>query len=128
MVNFPTRISDCDSCSPALLDLFISSDASVCSTITLPPLRNSDHAVVSVSIDFLSDPNIDTSFHYTAYDYSLADWGGCHDYLRDVPWKETFKLCPSAATSELYEWVQFVIDICILQHKYQVKPYHVHGF
>ena len=29
MVNFPTRISDCDSHSPALLDLFISSDASI---------------------------------------------------------------------------------------------------
>ena len=31
MVNFLTRISDCDTHSPALLDLFISSDASICS-------------------------------------------------------------------------------------------------
>ena len=52
MVNFPTRIPDCDSHSPALLDLFISSDASICSTMALPPLRNFDHVVVSVSIDF----------------------------------------------------------------------------
>ena len=29
MVNFPTRIPDCDSHSPALLDLFVSSDASI---------------------------------------------------------------------------------------------------
>ena len=29
MVNFPTRIPDCDFHSPALLDLFISSDASI---------------------------------------------------------------------------------------------------
>ena len=29
MFNFPTRIPDCDSRSPALLDLFISSDASI---------------------------------------------------------------------------------------------------
>ena len=29
MVNFPTQIPDCDSHGPALLDLFISSDASV---------------------------------------------------------------------------------------------------
>ena len=29
MVNFPTRILDCDSHSPTLLDLFISSDASI---------------------------------------------------------------------------------------------------
>ena len=52
MVNFPTRIPDCDSHSPALLDLFISSDASICSTMVFPPLRNSDHVFVSISIDF----------------------------------------------------------------------------
>ena len=52
IVNFPTRIPDFDSRSPALLDLFISSDASICSTMTFPPLGNSNHVVVSVSIDF----------------------------------------------------------------------------
>ena len=52
IVNFPTQIPDCDSHSPALLDLFISSDTSICSTMAFPPLGNSDHAVVSVSIDF----------------------------------------------------------------------------
>ena len=52
MVDFPTRIPDCDSHSPALLDLFISSDASICSTMAFPPLGNSDHVVASVSIDF----------------------------------------------------------------------------
>ena len=35
MVNFPTRISDCDSHSPALLNLFISSEASICSATAL---------------------------------------------------------------------------------------------
>ena len=53
IVNFPTRIPDLDSDSPALLDLFISSGASICSTITFPPLGNSDHVVVSISNDFL---------------------------------------------------------------------------
>ena len=52
MVNFPTRIPDCDSHSAALLDLFLSSGASICSTMAFPPLGNSDHVVVSVSIDF----------------------------------------------------------------------------
>ena len=52
IVNFPTRISDCDSHSPALLDLFLSSDTSICSTMVFPPLGNSDYVVVSVSIDF----------------------------------------------------------------------------
>ena len=55
MVNFPTWILDCDSHSPALLDLFISSDASICSTMALSPLGISDHVVVSVPIDFPSN-------------------------------------------------------------------------
>ena len=54
MVNFPTQILDCDSHSPALLDVFIFSVASICSTMAIPPLRNSDH-VVTVFIDFSSN-------------------------------------------------------------------------
>ena len=37
MINFPTWIPDYDSHSPALLDLFISSDTSICSTTAFPP-------------------------------------------------------------------------------------------
>ena len=55
MVNFPARIQDCDSHSPALLDFFLSSDSSICSTMAFPPLGISDHVVVSVSIDFSSN-------------------------------------------------------------------------
>ena len=52
MVNFPTRIPDCDSHSPALLDLLLSSIAGICSAMALPPLENSDHVVVPVFIDY----------------------------------------------------------------------------
>ena len=72
MVNFPTRILDCDSHSPALLDLFLS-DASIPSTMAFPPLGNSDHVVVSVSIDFPSKSQRDAPLHHIAYDYSRAD-------------------------------------------------------
>ena len=51
IVHFPTRIPECDSHSPALLDLFLYSDSSICSTVAFPPLRKSDH-VVSVSLNF----------------------------------------------------------------------------
>ena len=51
MVNVPTQIPDCDSHSPALLDLFISSEASICFTMSFLSLGNYDHVVVSVSID-----------------------------------------------------------------------------
>ena len=68
MVNFPTWIADCDSHSPVLLDLFISSDASICSTRAFSPLGNSDDVVVSVSIDFPSYSQWDAPFHGIAYD------------------------------------------------------------
>ena len=55
MVNFPNLIPDCDSHSPAFLDLFIYSDASICSAMAFPSLANSDHIVGSVSIDFPSN-------------------------------------------------------------------------
>ena len=55
MVSFPTRIPGCDSHSPALLDLFISSGASICSTMAFPLLGNFDHVVVLVSTNFPSD-------------------------------------------------------------------------
>ena len=74
MVNVPIRIPDCDSHSLVLLDLYFSSDASICSTtMAFPPLGNSDHVVVSVTIDFPTNSQRDAQFHRIAYDYSRAD-------------------------------------------------------
>ena len=123
IVNSPTRVSDCHSHIPALLDLFISSDASICSTKAFPLLGNSDHVVVSVSIDFLSYLQQDAPFHCIAYDYSRADWDGLRDHLRDVPWEDIFKLSTSAADSEFCEWIQVGIDLYIPHRNYQVKPH-----
>ena len=99
IVNFPTGIPDCDSHSPALLDLYISSDASICSTTAFSPLGNFDHVVVTVSIDFLVNSKQDAPIHRVAYDYSRADWDGLRDHFRDVPWDDIFKLSASAAAS-----------------------------
>ena len=123
IIDFPTQIPDCDSHSPALLDLFLSSDASICSTIAYPPLGNSDHVVVSVSIDFPTNSQQDVPFHRIAYDYSRAEWDDLCDHFRDVPWKDIFKLGASAAASELCEWVQVGIDVYIPHRKYQVKSH-----
>ena len=113
IVNFPSWISDCDSQSPALLDLFISPDASICFTMALPSLGNSDHVVNSVSIDFLINSKRDAPFHRIAYDYSCADWDGLRDHLRDVPWEDIFKVNVFTAASEFCDWVQVRIDVFI---------------
>ena len=123
MVNFPTQILDCDSHSPALLDFFLSSDASICSKMVFHPLGNSDHVAVSVSIDFPSYSQWDALFHCIAYDYSCADWDSVHDNLRDVPWEDIFKFSASAVASEFCEWVQVGTDVYIPHHMYQVKPH-----
>ena len=122
MVNFPTQIPDCDSHSPAFLDFFLSSDAIICSALAFPPFGNSDHVVVSVSIDFLSNSQQDPQFHHIDCDYSHADWDHLCDHLRDVPWEDIFKLGASAAASEFCEWFQVGI-VYIPYRKYQVKPH-----
>ena len=122
MVNFPTQIPDCDSHSPALLSLYLSSDTSICSTMAFPSLENCNHVVVSVSNDFSSNSKQDASFHHIAYAYSHADWDSLCNHLTDVAWENNFKLSASAA-SEFCEWVQVGIDVYIPHHKYQVKPH-----
>ena len=68
MVKFRTLTPDCNSHSPTLLELFISSGASICSAMAFPPLGNSDDVVVSVSIDFLPNLQRDVPFHHIAYE------------------------------------------------------------
>ena len=89
--------------------------------MAFPPLGNSDHVVVSVSIDFPVSSKQDTPFHHVAYDYSRADWDSLHDHLRDIPWEDIFKLGASAVASEFCEWIQVGIDVYIPHHKYQLK-------
>ena len=106
MVNFFTQIPDCHSHSCALMDLFISSGISICGTMTFSPLGNSNHVIASVSFDFPSNSKEDAPFHHIAYDYSCGDWDSFCDQLRDVPWKNIFKLGgASAAAIEFCDWI-----------------------
>ena len=73
MVNFPTRIPDRDSHSPALLDYFFLLTPVFLLQWLSPPLGNSHHVVISVSIDFPSNSKRDSPFRRIAYDYSRAD-------------------------------------------------------
>ena len=87
-----------------------------------PSLGNSDHVVLSVPIDFLSNSKQNAPFHHIAYDYSHADWDGLCDHLKDAPWKDIFKPSASAAASESCEWFQVGIDVYFPHCRYQVKP------
>ena len=124
VVSFPTWIPDCDSHSRALLDLFLSSDASICLTMAFTPIGNSDHVIVSVSIDFPSNSQRDAPFHCIAYDYSCADWDGLCNHLRDVPWEDIFKLCASVAASGFWLKMMFIPHI----ENIRSSLIHLHGF
>ena len=129
MVNFPTRIPDCDSQSPTLLDLFISSDASICSTMAFPPLGNSNHVVVSVSIDFSSNSKRDSPFHQIAYNYSHVDFDGLHEHLRDVLWEGILEL--SALLLLLLNFVSgFRFELMSISLIVSIRSSltHLHGF
>ena len=62
----------------------VSSSASVSSTIVFPPLGNSNNVLVLGCNNFSSSLKGDVPFHYTAFDYSRADWDGPRDNLTDA--------------------------------------------
>ena len=88
--------------------------------MAFPPLGNSDHLVVSVSIDFPINSKHDTQFHHVAYDYSRADWDGL---------QEIFHGRISLNSVLLLLLVNFVsgfkvrIDVYSPHPRYQVKPH-----
>ena len=81
-------------------------------------MGNSNHIVLSVSIDFPSNSKQNVPFQCIDYDYSRAHWDSLRDHLKDVPWQDIFKLSASAAASEFCKWVQVGIDVCIPHYKY----------
>ena len=100
------------------MDLFLSSVASICSTVAFHPLGNSDHVVISVSFDFPINWKQDAPFHRMAYDFFRADWDELRDHLRFVQWEVMFKLSASAGDKEFCELFQVVIDVYIPHRKY----------
>ena len=110
-----------------LLFWFISFDASICSTMAFLPLGNSDHVVVSVSIDFPSYSQWHA--HFIALLMTLLMligvvfliiWEMFHGRisLNSVP-----LLQQNSLAAEFWEWVQVGTDVYIPHWKYQVK-YH----
>ena len=105
--------------SPAPLDFFLSSDASICSRMFFPLLESFDH-VVSVLIDFPLNPKEDAPFYCIAYDYSLADCDGRCDYLRDVLWEAIFKLSASGGFR-----LELMYISCIVNIRSSLNHFHV---
>ena len=77
--------------------------------ISFPSIGNvvvSNHVVVLVSTDFISNSKRNDSFHRSACDCSRVYWDGLLDNLTDVTWEDIFKLGASVAAAEFCKWVQ----------------------
>ena len=116
MVNFPTRVPDSDS------EIFLSVDASICSTDRLPHLGNSDPAVVFVSADLSSSSRRQGMplFNAQLMHFFPADWYNLCDQLKNVPWEDILRLGAFATGTEFYEWVLTGSDVSITHYKYQL--------
>ena len=123
MVNFSTQIPNFDSHSPVLLNLFLSSDTSISSTMAFLSIGKF-WSCCCLSFHWLSNKlKTDALFYHIAYDYSHVDSDGIHDHLRDVPWGDICKLRACAVANEFCDWFLVGIDLHIPHCKYQVKPH-----
>ena len=84
MVDCLTPIPECYSHSHAHLDLFISSDASICSAVAFPPLENSGMLWSHFPFTFLQTQKGCPFLSHNLL-LSLCWLDGLHDRLRDVP-------------------------------------------
>ena len=100
--------------SPALLDLFISSDASICSTVQCCCL-----GFRWLSMKFTTGcPVSSHSLWLFSGWLGWSSWSFERCSLGDV-----FKVGASASTCEFCEWVQVGIDLHIPHRKYQLRPH-----
>ena len=92
------------------------------------PSENSDHVVVSVSIDFPSNSKQDALLHRMAYDYSRADWDGLPDHLIHVLWEGIFN---SVLLLLLVTYVSgFRLELIYISLVVNIRSSlsHLHGF
>ena len=121
MVNFPTQIAACDSYSHALMDFFLSSDATFCSTSAFLPLEILITLLYQFPLTFLQTQNGMSLFITQLMTISCAYWDGFCNHLREAPLEDIFKLGTSAAGTEFCEWVQVWIDPYMPHQKSKVK-------
>ena len=122
-VDFFTRIPDRDDHSPSLLDLFLTSNPSICETSSSGPLGKSDHVVVNMQISLSTKGAPEPPYHRTLFSYDRGDWDSFRDFLRDVTWIEVFKLDGERCTSEVASWIKAGIDAFVPSRKFQQRPH-----
>ena len=127
-VDFVTRIPDRADHSPSLIDLFLTSNPTICQTSSSSALGKSDHVVVNIQINLCTKAAQESPYHRTVYSYDRGDWDSFRDFLRDVPWPEVFKLDGEKCAVEVSSWITAGINGFIPSRKFQQKPHSTPWF
>ena len=96
--------------------------------MAFPPLGNSDHVAVSVSIDFPTNYQRDVPFHRIVCDYSRATWDGLRDHLRDVSWEDIFKLGASVLLVNFVSGFRLELMYISVIENIRSSLIYLHGF
>ena len=123
MVNFFTRIPDCDTQSCSFELFFSYASMFYCGFHCI-----GEFDVVSVSIEFLSNSKGDCPFHGTACEYFRADWDGLCNHLRNVLWDDIFKLGASVAGTDFVSrsWLE-LMNLSLIENM-RSSIFHLNGF
>ena len=105
-----------------LLELFLCSNPDDCFAKVLPPIGNSNHSIVSVSVSYSSPSATFKPFHRTVQ-FGKADWDGFRCFLADVPWSSVLSLGPALAADELSHWMNLGMEIYIPSRTYQIRAH-----
>ena len=104
--------------------MLLSSDTSICSTVTFHQLGNADPVATQFQSLFNRSLNSkwNAPFNYVACGYSCANYNGPCDHLREAPLEDIFKLSTSAAAASGFcWWVVDEIKVYTSYCKYQVE-------
>ena len=96
--------------------------------MAFPPLGNSDHVVVSVSVNFPSNSQRDALFHRIAYNYSRADWNGLRDDLRDYHGRISLSLVVLLLLVNFMTGFRLKLMYISLIENIRSSLTHLHGF
>ena len=127
IVSSPTHIPDRASDGRCLLDL-LCSNPDDCVAKVLPPIGNSDHSIVSVSVSYSSPSTTFQPFHRMVFQFGKADWDGFRCFLADVPWSSVQGLGPDLAADELSQWINLGMEIYIPLRTYHIRAHSQHWY
>ena len=113
VISEPTRVPDRAGDKANTLDLFLTSNPSICSPPTVSsPLGNYDHCLITLRHDLL--PHLDRPLvPHRVFHYSKADWDSLRTFYSSHPCSSGFSNDPSSFASFITDTILLGMDLFI---------------